>query len=58
MADSLGSAGNPFGYDQAGQIVSIPGQVSGITYNAAGQPLTTTYVNGVSAVPLRRRPPC
>jgi RHS repeat-associated protein len=46
--DSLGSASQPFGYNGAGQLVSIPGLVSNVTYNAAGQPLATLYANGVT----------
>lgn len=30
-------------YDQAGNVASIPGWVTQITYNAAGEPLTATY---------------
>ncbi|MGN8120019.1 RHS repeat-associated core domain-containing protein, partial [Labrys sp. 22185] len=46
---SLGSAATPFGYNGAGQLTSIPGLVSNVTYNAAGQSLATTYANGVTS---------
>ncbi|MGO4340034.1 hypothetical protein AB4037_34685, partial [Labrys sp. KB_33_2] len=46
---SLGSTAAPFGYNGAGQLTSIPGLVSNVTYNAAGQSLVTTYANGVTS---------
>lgn len=44
---TLGSAGFPSAIG-AGQLTSIRGLIADVTYNAAGQPLATSYDNGVT----------
>ncbi|NBN66094.1 hypothetical protein, partial [Pannonibacter tanglangensis] len=34
-------------YDGFGRLSAVPGLISSITYHASGQPLVTTYANGV-----------
>ncbi|WP_151176800.1 RHS repeat-associated core domain-containing protein [Hypericibacter terrae] len=46
--DSVGSAVNPFVYDSAGRLKSIPGVVTDTAYNALGQVTTLTRANGVT----------
>ncbi|MDQ0475489.1 toxin TcdB middle/N-terminal domain-containing protein, partial [Labrys wisconsinensis] len=42
---TIGSASAPMLYDPAGRLVGVPGLVAGITYDASGKPLVTTYAN-------------
>ncbi|HEY3351640.1 MAG TPA: FG-GAP-like repeat-containing protein [Polyangia bacterium] len=42
----IGTAGAPVLYDAAGRVTTIPGFVTGATYNAAGALLTQTNANG------------
>ncbi|MDQ0473263.1 RHS repeat-associated core domain-containing protein [Labrys wisconsinensis] len=44
---TVGTASSPMTYDPAGRLVSVPGLVTGTTYDAAGQPLVTSYASGV-----------
>lgn len=46
--DQIGSATTPWQYDDAGRLKSIPGHISGLTYNARGQVTVAAYANGVS----------
>ncbi len=45
--DSAGSSGNQFQYDSGGRLVSVPGVLTGATYNARAEPVTVTRANGV-----------
>jgi RHS repeat-associated protein len=47
--DTVGTPAQPWTYDWAGRLVSVPGAISGTTYNVRGQALTTTYINGTTA---------
>ena len=42
----VGSSATPWTYDAAGRLLSIPGHVSGYSYNARGQVVYVTYANG------------
>jgi RHS repeat-associated protein len=44
--DAVGTPGNPWGYDDAGRLASIPGILSSIDYDAAGRPTGQTNANG------------
>jgi len=43
-----GSSSSAYGYNAAGQLVSVEGAISGITYAAYGAVTAITYSNGVS----------
>jgi RHS repeat-associated protein len=45
---SLGSSSNPWTYDSAGRLSSIPGIQASETYTADGQPASVTRANGVT----------
>ena len=44
----FGGSGTALGYDQAGRLASIPGILTGVTYNALGAPLVQTNANGTT----------
>ncbi len=46
--DVIGSNANQWLYDEAGRLKSIPGHITGLTYNARGQVTVATYANGVT----------
>ncbi len=46
--DAIGSVSNPWTYDRAGRLASIPGHVNGFVYNARGQVVTAGYANSVT----------
>ena len=46
--DGVGTVTDPWRYDQAGRLKSIPGHITSIKYNARGQVTETVYANGVT----------
>ena len=45
---TVGSSANRWTYDGAGRLKTVPGQISGQTYEPDGQTKAITYANGVS----------
>jgi RHS repeat-associated protein len=43
-----GTSAGPYGYNAAGQQISLSGGITGTTYDAGGRVLTISYANGVS----------
>lgn len=43
-----GSTAGPFGYNAAGQQITLSGAITGTTYDAGGRVLTISYANGVT----------
>ncbi|MCP4082469.1 MAG: hypothetical protein GY743_19720, partial [Planctomycetaceae bacterium] len=46
--DEIGTAANPWTYNLAGLLKTIPGLITDITYQASGDTDLITYANGVS----------
>jgi RHS repeat-associated protein len=44
----IGSTGTPWSYDNAGRLASIPGAITSMSYNAAGQVTSAAYANGMN----------
>jgi RHS repeat-associated protein len=44
--DAVGTPADPLLYDGAGELKSIPGVITNVTYDAAGRPLQQTNANG------------
>ena len=43
-----GTSAGPYGYNAAGQQISLAGGITGTTYDAGGRVLTISYANGVA----------
>jgi RHS repeat-associated protein len=44
--DAVGTPGDPWDYDEAGRLASIPGILSSLSYDAAGRPTQQANANG------------
>ncbi len=46
--DVVGTPANPWTYNEAGRLLTVPGHVSAFLYDAAGKTTSATYANGVT----------